>query len=91
MRKVLRTRATEFSYKRDAQPLPKLGPWVAVLTEILEGEAQLPHRERRTTQRLFEELQALGNTVRLMPPAYVKPYVKRQCARSHHAPLISKH
>ncbi len=24
------------------------------------------------------ELQALGRTVRLMPPAYVKPYVKRQ-------------
>src|SRR6195952_1835214 len=24
------------------------------------------------------ELQTLGHTVRLMPPAYVKPYVKRQ-------------
>ena len=24
------------------------------------------------------ELQALGHTVRLMPPAYVKPYVERQ-------------
>src|SRR5262245_51192836 len=24
------------------------------------------------------ELQAIGHTVRLMPPAYVKPYVKRQ-------------
>src|SRR5260370_4463111 len=24
------------------------------------------------------ELQALGHTVRVMPPAYVKPYVKRQ-------------
>jgi transposase len=24
------------------------------------------------------ELQALGHTIRLMPPAYVKPYVKRQ-------------
>ena len=27
------------------------------------------------------ELQALGHTVRLMPPAYVKPYVKRQRCR----------
>ena len=26
------------------------------------------------------ELQALGHTVRLMPPADVKPYVKRQCS-----------
>ena len=24
------------------------------------------------------ELKALGHTVRLMPPAYVKPYIKRQ-------------
>jgi transposase len=24
------------------------------------------------------ELQVLGHTVRLMPPAYVKPYLKRQ-------------
>ena len=37
------------------------------------------------------ELQALGHSVRLMPPAYVKPYVKRQkndmadaeCTRRH--------
>jgi transposase len=29
------------------------------------------------------ELQALGHTVRLMPPAYVKPYVKRQ-KNEHH-------
>ena len=28
------------------------------------------------------ELQALGHTVRLMPPAYVKPYVKRLPTRS---------
>ena len=29
------------------------------------------------------ELQALGHTVRLMPPAYVKPYVKRLAAMMH--------
>jgi transposase len=29
------------------------------------------------------ELQALGHTVRLMPPAYVKPYVKRQKEQHH--------
>jgi transposase len=26
----------------------------------------------------FRELQALGHAARLMPPAYVRPYVKRQ-------------
>ena len=32
----------------------------------------------RIIASLVRELQALGHTVRLMPPAYVKPYVKRQ-------------
>jgi transposase len=34
------------------------------------------------------ELQALGHTVRLMPPAYVKPYVKRQKNDMAHAEAI---
>src|SRR3954449_13534481 len=37
---------------------------------VLEACASSHHWSR--------ELQALGHTVRLMPPAYVKPYVKRQ-------------
>lgn len=60
VRKVLRSDATEFTYKRATQPLPKLGPWVETLTEILEAEAKVPRRERRTTQRLFEELRGRG-------------------------------
>jgi hypothetical protein len=34
------------------------------------------------------ELQALGHTMRLMPPAYVKPYVKRQKNDMAHAEAI---
>jgi transposase len=34
------------------------------------------------------ELQALGHTVRLMPPAYVKPYVKRHKNDATHAEAI---
>src|SRR5215831_19274752 len=34
------------------------------------------------------ELQALGHTVRLMPPAYVKPYVKRQKSDATNAEAI---
>ncbi|HEX3920007.1 MAG TPA: hypothetical protein VHW60_21935 [Caulobacteraceae bacterium] len=60
VRKVLRSRATEFSYKRATQPLPKLGAWVETLTAILESEAKVPRRERRSTQRLFEELRGRG-------------------------------
>jgi hypothetical protein len=60
VRKVIRGQATEFKYERDVQPAPKLGEWVEVLTEILEQEAKLPRPERRSTQRLFEELRGRG-------------------------------
>ena len=60
VRKVIRGQETEFKYERGVQPAPKLGEWVEVLTEILEKEAKLPRRERRSTQRLFEELRGRG-------------------------------
>ena len=64
VRKVVRGQKTEFKYERGVQPVPKLGEWVEVLTEILEQEAKLPKRERRSTQRLFEELRGRGYAVR---------------------------
>ena len=60
VRKVIRGEATTFRYERDVQPAPKLGEWIGVLTEILETESKLPRRERRSTQRLFEELRGRG-------------------------------
>ena len=60
VRKVVRGQATEFKYERGVQPVPKLGEWVEDLTAILEREAKLPRRERRSTQRLFEELRGRG-------------------------------
>jgi hypothetical protein len=60
VRKVIRSHETEFKYEREVQPTPKLGEWVEVLTAILEKEATLPRRERRSTQRLFEELRGRG-------------------------------
>lgn len=67
MRKVIRGQATELKYERGVQPAPKLGGWVEALIQILEGEAKLPQRERRSTQRLFEELRGRGQTP--TPPA----------------------
>ena len=48
--------------------------------DILREAAALPGRDRGLCHlaSLVRELKALGHTVRLMPPAYVKPYVKRQ-------------
>ena len=60
VRKVIRGHKTEFKYARGVQPTPKLGEWVEVLTEILAKESNLPKRERRSTQRLFEELRGRG-------------------------------
>jgi transposase len=60
VRKVIRSHKTEFKYERGVQPVPKLGAWVDVLTAILEKESKLPRRERRSTQRLFEELRGRG-------------------------------
>jgi transposase-like protein len=60
VRKVIRGHRTEFKYERGVQPTPKLGDWVEVLTDILEKEGNLPKRERRSTQRVFEELRGRG-------------------------------
>ena len=58
VRKVIRSEATEFRYEREAQPLPKIGPWRDQLDQLLltnEGKAS---RERLTLIRLFEEPRA---------------------------------
>ncbi len=60
VRRVIRSQKTAFRYERGVQPAPKLGEWVPVLAGILETEAKLPRRERRSTQRLFEELRGHG-------------------------------
>src|SRR5271155_5714268 len=60
VRKVVRGQETEFKYARGVQPAPKPGDWVEVLAEIREEETKLPRRERRSTQRLFEELRGRG-------------------------------
>lgn len=60
VRKVVRGDDTEFRYERAVQPAPKLGAFIEDLTAILEAEAVLPRRERRSRQRLFEELRGRG-------------------------------
>ena len=47
VRKVIRSEATEFRYEREAQPLPKIGPWSDKLDQLLlanegEGGARAP-------------------------------------------------
>jgi transposase len=60
VRKVLRSGATEFTYAREVQPLPKLGRWKAELDRLLAANEAKPARERLTLIRVFEALRALG-------------------------------
>jgi transposase len=60
VRKVLRSGATEFTYQREVQPLPKLGRWKAELDRLLAANEAKPARERLTLIRVFEALRALG-------------------------------
>jgi transposase len=62
VRKALRTEATEFTYERTSQPLPKLGPYEDALLARLSADAQRPRREQRTAMVLFLELQREGFT-----------------------------
>ena len=60
VRKVIRSKATEFRYEREAQPLPKVGPWRDKLDQLLLANEGKASRERLTLIRLFEELRGRG-------------------------------
>src|SRR6188472_2324569 len=60
VRKVIRSEATEFRYEREAQPLPRIGPWSDKLDQLLVANEGKASRERLTLIRLFEDLRGCG-------------------------------
>jgi transposase len=60
VRKVIRSKATEFHYERRQQPLPRIDPWRDQLDGLLLQNEGKPARERLTLIRIIEELRALG-------------------------------
>ena len=60
VRKVLRSEATEFRYKCDAQPLPRIGPWQEVLDQLLKANEAQILREPLTLSWIFEALLGQG-------------------------------
>src|ERR1700740_141260 len=60
VRKVLRSGASAFGYRRDVQPRPKLGRWTEELDALLTSNAAKPGREQLTLIRIFEELRGRG-------------------------------
>jgi len=60
VRKVIRSEATEFRYEREAQPLPRIGPWSEKLDQLLSANEGKASRECLTLIRLFDELRGCG-------------------------------
>ena len=74
VKRALRAEGAAFEYHRRVQPKPKLGAYLEKLEGWLQAEQQLPMRERRTAQRLYEALQLEGYTGAVDG---VRRYVKR--------------
>ena len=60
VRKILRSDETDFSYERERQPMPRIGPCQDQLEKLLVANECKPARERLTLIRIFEELRAVG-------------------------------
>ena len=60
VRKVIRSKATDFHYERDEQPMPRLGVWREALDKLLSSNEAKSSRERLTLIRVFETLRGLG-------------------------------
>jgi len=60
VRRILWTNETDFSYERERQPMPQIGPWKGQLEQFLSSNAGKPSRERLTLIRVFGELRGLG-------------------------------
>ena len=60
VRRILRSGETSFSYERERQPQPRIGPWQVQLDALLDGNDAKAKRERLTLIRIYEELRSLG-------------------------------
>jgi len=75
IRKIARSGATSFSYQRREQRYPALGGYIGALESLLEANALLCPKKRRTLISLYEELQGQGyqgsySAIR-RPPGYL--------------------
>jgi hypothetical protein len=78
VRKVVRSQATEFRYKRGHQPPRRIDPWRKQLDDLLLANEGKPRRERLTLIRVFEEPRGLGIPGRLRCGTAPCPEVARR-------------
>ncbi|MER9963197.1 hypothetical protein NKJ72_19925 [Mesorhizobium sp. M0045] len=86
MSKILRSDETSFSYERERQPMPKIGPWQDQFDALLSSNRGKFGRDRLTLVRIYEELHRLGyeggyDAVR----RYAKSWAKAQGSASEDA------
>ena len=62
VRKILRSEETGFSYEREHQPFPQLGPYRERLEELLAANARKGRRERLRLTRIADLLEEEGYT-----------------------------
>ena len=60
VRKILRSKVTEFEYERSTQPFPKLGPFTERLDEMLEVNEKVSRKERLWLTRIHDDLRREG-------------------------------
>ena len=82
VRKILRSGETSFSYEREVQPRPKLGPWKDEVDRLLATNADASARERLTLIRLFEELRGARLRGRLRRRSPLRDRLERANARA---------
>lgn len=56
VRKILRSDATDFAYKREHQPLSRIGAWRGDIERFLIANEGKASRERLTLIRIYEEV-----------------------------------
>ena len=57
VRKVIRSEAATFEYRRAVQPMPRMAGFTDWVVEQLEHDASQPKKYRRTAKVLYEQLQ----------------------------------
>ena len=60
VRKILRSKVTEFEYGRSTQPFPKLGLFTERLDEMLEVNEKVSRKERLWLTRIHDDLRREG-------------------------------
>ena len=94
VRKIVRSDVTEFTYKRERQPPPRIGAWRGDVERLLIANEGKASRERLTLIRIYEEVRALGYLPFAQAgPAPLPPHqqaLRAHLDHRHHEPCLRR-